>query len=414
MDRVPRSVFLRQLRVRQLAGQPALRRRIRRLRLGALDPVCGLDHHSLLVDRSPLRRIGLRLHHAARARPPCATLAPGADHLGRLLHPVSASVHVRPPRGTRDLRRALHRAGEFRQAVQPGAVAAHRPHGGDLDPAARARSTAVALAAARMDDVDRAVGPDDVSASLHRSADRARGRIPGALGPARLRPLAAPIASPDERSGSPTIGGALHDRRICGRRHCLSWRNAAVVALAGFRAGSRRPQLRRGRRRRISKDGGRIAEHRVAWSLRAVSRRGLGELAALDSAASLTRGGGRRRVHRTHSDGGRGCILVLCRHRRPGRPPREIFYRSVPVLDLTVPSAADLRASVEAIEEGRRKGPVLVCCALGYSRSAAAVVAWLLTTERAGTVALAMDTVRRARPSMVLASEHRAALETFV
>ena len=89
------------------------------------------------------------------------------------------------------------------------------------------------------------------------------------------------------------------------------------------------------------------------------------------------------------------------------------LYRSFPVLDLTVPDAAVLRAAAEAMEEGRQRGPVLVCCALGYSRSAAAIVAWLLMTRRAATVDEAMSMVRKARPAVVLRREHCTALEAF-
>ena len=91
----------------------------------------------------------------------------------------------------------------------------------------------------------------------------------------------------------------------------------------------------------------------------------------------------------------------------------ERFYRGFPVLDLTVPDAAVLRAAAEGIEEGRRRGPVLVCCALGYSRSAAAIVAWLLMTRRAATVDMAMSMVQKARPAIVLKREHCTALEAF-
>jgi protein-tyrosine phosphatase len=97
------------------------------------------------------------------------------------------------------------------------------------------------------------------------------------------------------------------------------------------------------------------------------------------------------------------------------------LYRSFPVLDLTVPDAAVLRAAAEAIQDaiqdaindGRQRGPVLVCCALGYSRSAAAIVAWLLMTRRAATVDEAMSMVRKARPAIVLRREHCTALEAF-
>jgi hypothetical protein len=77
-------------------------------------------------------------------------------------------------------------------------------------------------------------------------------------------------------------------------------------------------------------------------------------------------------------------------------------YRCVPVLDLTVPDAEALRDAAQAIESAPK--PLLVCCALGYSRSAAAVVEWLLTTRRAASYDEAAAMVRKARPSTVLHS----------
>jgi protein-tyrosine phosphatase len=94
-------------------------------------------------------------------------------------------------------------------------------------------------------------------------------------------------------------------------------------------------------------------------------------------------------------------------------PVGDRFYRSVPVLDLTVPLSESLHEAAKAIDEARARGPVLVCCALGYSRSATAVVAWLLMTQRAATVDEGMAMVRKARPAIVLKSEHCAALEAF-
>lgn len=90
-----------------------------------------------------------------------------------------------------------------------------------------------------------------------------------------------------------------------------------------------------------------------------------------------------------------------------------VSYRSVPVLDLTAPDLARLREAAEHIEELRARGAVLVCCALGYSRSAAAVAAWLLETRRASSVEEAMEIIRRARPSVVLANEHQMTLEAI-
>lgn len=75
---------------------------------------------------------------------------------------------------------------------------------------------------------------------------------------------------------------------------------------------------------------------------------------------------------------------------------------ALPSLDLVPPAAATLDTAAEAIEEARRRGPVLVCCALGYARSAAAVSAWLVRTGRAADATAAAAVIRAARPSVVL------------
>jgi protein-tyrosine phosphatase len=83
-------------------------------------------------------------------------------------------------------------------------------------------------------------------------------------------------------------------------------------------------------------------------------------------------------------------------------PPGKRGYQCIPVLDLTPPDAAQCLLAAQAIERLRVKGPLLVCCALGYSRSATALAAWLLYTHRARTVDNAIDMVRNARPQVVL------------
>lgn len=90
--------------------------------------------------------------------------------------------------------------------------------------------------------------------------------------------------------------------------------------------------------------------------------------------------------------------------------PGLCTYRSLPQLDLVAPSAAECLAAAEAIEAARRLGPTLVCCALGYSRSATAVAAWLLHSGRARDVDAAIAQVRRARPRIVLGPQQRRAL----
>ena len=69
-----------------------------------------------------------------------------------------------------------------------------------------------------------------------------------------------------------------------------------------------------------------------------------------------------------------------------------------------------LAAAATTIEQARAAGPVLVCCALGYGRSAAAVAAWLMATGRATSVEEAVDRIRRARPRVVLDRDALAAV----
>jgi protein-tyrosine phosphatase len=88
--------------------------------------------------------------------------------------------------------------------------------------------------------------------------------------------------------------------------------------------------------------------------------------------------------------------------------------RCVPLLDLTVPPTVRLQRAA-AVIEGQRRGaqgaPVWVCCALGFSRSAAATIAWLGRYGTAGGVAQAEAAVRQARPQIVLRGAWRASLE---
>jgi protein-tyrosine phosphatase len=90
-----------------------------------------------------------------------------------------------------------------------------------------------------------------------------------------------------------------------------------------------------------------------------------------------------------------------------------VRYISLPQLDLTTPSPTQLERAVSAIDAAMANGPVLVCCALGLSRSAAAVAAWLLASGRAAGVSEALEQVRRAQPAAVLGPELVEALERF-
>lgn len=85
-------------------------------------------------------------------------------------------------------------------------------------------------------------------------------------------------------------------------------------------------------------------------------------------------------------------------------------YHTLPVLDLTVPPPSILSATADAIEHARAHGPLLVCCGLGYSRSAAAIACWGLRTGRFPTLDQAIDAIRRVRPRIVLDDASRVAI----
>jgi protein-tyrosine phosphatase len=91
--------------------------------------------------------------------------------------------------------------------------------------------------------------------------------------------------------------------------------------------------------------------------------------------------------------------------------PGSVAYRSLPVLDLTAPTAAQCQEAALAIESLRQQGPLLVCCALGYSRSATAVAAWLLHSGRAANIDEAIRLIQCARPGIILGPLQRKALE---
>lgn len=91
-------------------------------------------------------------------------------------------------------------------------------------------------------------------------------------------------------------------------------------------------------------------------------------------------------------------------------PSGNWHYAGLPWLDLVPPDAGQLAEAARHIEALRGHGPLLVCCALGYSRSACAVAAWLLLSARVDSVDAALALLREKRPQVVLGPEHRAAL----
>jgi protein-tyrosine phosphatase/membrane-associated phospholipid phosphatase len=88
-------------------------------------------------------------------------------------------------------------------------------------------------------------------------------------------------------------------------------------------------------------------------------------------------------------------------------------YRCVPMLDLVLPAPRQLDEAAEAIESLSEQRPTLVFCALGYSRSALAVAAWLLATGRASSAGEAVAMISERRPGVVLSAAHLARLSEW-
>ena len=82
------------------------------------------------------------------------------------------------------------------------------------------------------------------------------------------------------------------------------------------------------------------------------------------------------------------------------------------MLDMVAPSENDLVQAALLLEALRRQhGKVLTCCALGYGRSAAMVLTWLLVYGGCRDLAQATAELKQARPQMVLPPETAKAVE---
>jgi membrane-associated phospholipid phosphatase len=103
-------------------------------------------------------------------------------------------------------------------------------------------------------------------------------------------------------------------------------------------------------------------------------------------------------------------VLDLTAEFSEAPPFREIDYRNIPILDLTAPTQAQLREMAEFIEHRSHHGIVYVHCKIGYSRSAAAIAAYLIMQGKANTAQEAFATIRRARPSIIIRPEIVSAL----
>lgn len=83
---------------------------------------------------------------------------------------------------------------------------------------------------------------------------------------------------------------------------------------------------------------------------------------------------------------------------------------SFPMIDLLPPPVTMLEQAASALESARRDGTVLVCCALGFQRSAGVLAEWLVATGRARAPKLAREMLMATgRPVHLAEAKERAA-----
>ncbi len=106
-------------------------------------------------------------------------------------------------------------------------------------------------------------------------------------------------------------------------------------------------------------------------------------------------------------------VLDLSAEFSEAKPFRNTNYGNIPVLDLTAPTQTQLTEMSEFISNQSRTGTVYVHCKIGYSRSAAAVAAYLIMNGKANTANEAFAIIRQVRPSIVIRPEVISALSEF-
>ncbi|MCE2570882.1 phosphatase PAP2/dual specificity phosphatase family protein [Motilimonas eburnea] len=91
-------------------------------------------------------------------------------------------------------------------------------------------------------------------------------------------------------------------------------------------------------------------------------------------------------------------------------------YKQLDVLDLTPLTPEQCWSAAKAIDSlnPHCHSPLLVFCALGYSRSSVALMAWLLLAGHASSVEQAYALVAKARPQVVIKPHHLQALAELI
>jgi protein-tyrosine phosphatase/membrane-associated phospholipid phosphatase len=106
-------------------------------------------------------------------------------------------------------------------------------------------------------------------------------------------------------------------------------------------------------------------------------------------------------------------VLDLTPEFSEAAPFLGVRYRNIPILDLTAPTQEQLHEAAAFITQEAAHGTVYVHCKIGYSRSAAVLGAYLLSTGQAATADEAVEMLRKARPSIVIRAEAMEAVRAF-
>lgn len=96
------------------------------------------------------------------------------------------------------------------------------------------------------------------------------------------------------------------------------------------------------------------------------------------------------------------------------KAPSAFRWSAHPLMDLTPPALQDIDAILHKLSQLRlTNDTVLVCCALGLSRSATVVAAWLLAKNHVSSVPQAIALIKHHRPQIVLTPAHIHVLEKY-
>ena len=106
-------------------------------------------------------------------------------------------------------------------------------------------------------------------------------------------------------------------------------------------------------------------------------------------------------------------VLDLTAEFSEAKPLRTREYLNLPVLDLTAPANAQLEDAAAFIATHSLHGRVYVHCKIGYSRSVAAVAAYLLRSGRSRSVEEAVQLIRHVRPTVAVRPEIWTTLRQF-